>query len=140
MTISWWSNWGKCVDIYGPGDQQWIAINSIMQDGYGRDFGSTLISKAAGTSYATPKVSSITMIIMQAHLEITMGSYTGHYAEVDKCVKPSHAPDVFGANNVCGPMGNPDHSAYASATRLTASIRRQQYFQIRMDVHRTSSQ
>jgi subtilisin family serine protease len=83
--VTWWSNWGPCVDIYGPGDQTWNAFVSAMNDPMGREWGSTMVAKLLGTSYATPRTAAVGALIMQAQLEMVAVVYHGKYAELDAC-------------------------------------------------------
>jgi hypothetical protein len=84
--VVWWTNDGKCVDIYGPGDANFNAFVNNMLDMYGRDWGSSLLQRGYGTSYATPKIAAVAALILHAHFELDFKTYSGgHYNQMEHC-------------------------------------------------------
>lgn len=55
-----WSNYGRCVDLYAPGDGVTVAMPSA-------DGGTTAFGTAHGTSYAAPLVSGAAAIVLSEH-------------------------------------------------------------------------
>jgi hypothetical protein len=103
--VAWWTNWGSCTELYAPGEAQWSAIVNAMVDVFGRDWGTTIIMRAQGTSFSSPKTAAVIVMIMQAQLEISFTSYTGVYDIVDQCsdfVDSGALRTAFTDINYCG--------------------------------------
>jgi hypothetical protein len=109
--VAWWTNWGACTELYAPGEAVWGSITNNMVDEFGRDWGGTLLMRAQGTSFASPKTGAVIVMILQAQLEITMVTYTGAYDLVDHCIEDvlnqatnycDVAPRGYGANGASG--------------------------------------
>jgi hypothetical protein len=107
------------MDAFAPGDNSWLPFQNGMLDVYGRDWGTSLVARLMGTSFATPRSGSVGAMILEAHLEITFTSYTGRYFYIDHCATmlvtsegadgvqqiASLAPDYLDTNYCSTPQG-----------------------------------
>jgi len=61
--LSWFSNYGDCVDLYAPGDEIYSIERYAPQFGYGEEFGGPW----KGTSFAAPIVAGAAALIKSLH-------------------------------------------------------------------------
>jgi hypothetical protein len=108
--VAWFSNDGPCVDIYAPADGAWVPSVNMMVDPFGRDWGYSLMTRGAGTSYSAPRVAALTAMIIQAHLELGTPVYANLYSAIPHCTAffsgsgygMYHYQQNFLAANTCG--------------------------------------
>jgi len=94
---AWFSNFGKCNDVYAPAEAIWHPQANGVMDYHGRDWGSSLVMRSLGTSYTSPRVASMLLMLTQAHFELIQPYSTVHHLEF--CMEPTYG-ETRDATNV----------------------------------------